>query len=284
MLRRPFSAILLLLAGTLLPADAQVVFRPPVPQPGKSIRVVSVAETQGGKFTRTNLDGQSSGALAITRSRDLVWTIREPEGDGTRRGMLHVKEIATRTVTEIGGRQETAELASTLNGKMLAVSRPPGSEWKLQLDNPIPTKEAQEDLDELKLYLKRAWFPPRAVVVGDSWEFDPSWVKHVLHRDVRQAQVIGTMKLRQLRSSGEGRSAVVDFTISGSGEELRADGTKAAAKLQLKGQVLVNLQTMLEEVLEASGTLEFSIGKAIESTSTTLPIQLRVTMTFVDTP
>lgn len=284
MLHRSFLPILLLLAGTLLPSGAQVIFHPPVPQPGKSIRLTSLSETPGGKYTRTNLDGESSGALTITGSRDLVWTMREPEADGTRRGMLHVKEIATRTVTQIGGKQELGEQTSPLNGRMLALTRPPGGEWKLDPGNAVPTKEILTELEELGFYLKRSWFPPRAVVVGDSWEFDPAWVKYLIHRDVHKAQVIGVMKLRQLRNTGDGRSAMVDFTISGAGEELRADGTKATAKLELKGHVVVNLQTMLEEVLEATGTLESSIGKAIESTTTTLPIQLRVTRSFVDTP
>jgi hypothetical protein len=282
--RPHFLTTLLLLVGTLAPAGAEVVFRPVVPQPGKSIRVVSVAETPGGRFTRTNLDGQTGGALAITGRRDLVWTFREPESDGNRRGILHVKEITTQTVTQAGGKQEVGEQTSPLNGRLLALSKPPGGEWKLEPGNAAPTKEIQAELDELKFYLQRAWFPPRAVVVGDSWEFDPAWVKYLLHRDVRQAQVFGVMKLRQIRNSRDGRSAVVDFTITGSGQELRADGTKATAKLDLKGQVVVNLQTMLEEVLEATGTLESSIGKAIESTTTTLPINLRVTKSFVATP
>jgi hypothetical protein len=133
----------------------------------------------------------------------------------------------------------------------------------------------------MKIYLKRDWFPTRELQLGDSWEFDPAWVKAIIARDLDKAQTIGTMSLRQIRKSADYQTAVVDIAIHCSGGDFRRDGSEVAASVELTGQVVVNLETMLDESLTLKGTITIATDRVSESSKVVLPISLAATKSFV---
>lgn len=270
-----------LLVACAIPVEAGIVFGPVKGKPGESVRLVTFSETPGGTIQRKVGEKASSGTISITRERELVWTFRDPAADGTRRGMVKVPKLTTATRVKIDGKEEKNEDSSPLTGKMFAMSKAPGGEWKFELDGSVPMARVQQEIDELKVYLKRDWFPARSVEVGDSWEFDPAWVKLVIQKDLSSAQTIGTMRLRQVRHMEQRDVAVIDVSIESTGANFKADGSEAAATVDLKGQVTVNLATMLDEQLELQGTVTTRARKAGESTEVKLPVKLRATKSFV---
>ncbi len=267
-------------------ASAGIVFGPVRAQPGESIRLVTHSETPGGTLQRTVAGKPQNGTLSITRDRELIWTFREPMADGTRRGMVKVPKITTRTVTKVNGKEDVATDNSPLTGKMFSMSKPPTGDWKFELDGSVPLTRIQHEIDELTVYLKRDWYPPgREVKVGDSWEFDPAWVKMIIGKDFKNAQTIGTMRVRQVRHAEKRHIAILDVTIASAGAEFRPDGSTTEASVNLKGQVTVNLDTMLDEELLLDGTVTTTSSGNGETSKLNLPLRLTARKSFVrDSP
>lgn len=268
-----------------LPAHAGITFGPIRKQAGESVRLVTHSETTGGTLERT-LDGKTSkGTLSITRDRELVWTFRAPTEDGTLRGMVSVPKLTTSTKTVIAGKEEKTNDPSPLTGKMFAMSKSPAGKWKFELDGSVPFTRVQNEIEELTFYLQREWFPKKELNVGDSWEFDPIWVKKLVEKDLTKAKTIGTMSLRQIRRGEKRQLAIVDVSIRSTGADFQADGSESSASIELSGQITVNLDTMLDESLELKGTLTSASSKPGESIKTKLPIRLTATKSFLkDSP
>ena len=266
-------------------ASAGITFGPVRGQPGESIRLVTHSETTGATIERTAAGKTSKGSISITRDRELVWTFRSPAPDDTRRGMVRVPKITTTSLIQIDGKKEKSTDNSPLTGKMFAMSKSPTGEWKFELDGSIPLTRVQNEIEELTVYLKRDWYPTREVNVGDSWEFDPAWVKMIIEKDLAKAQTIGTMKLRQIRHAETRQMAVIDITIRSTGADFHSDGSQSGASIELTGQVTVNLNTMLDESLELKGTVISSSSKPGESSKIKLPVRLVATKSFIsDSP
>jgi len=284
MMRFHPAVTILALAAFCSTASAGIVFGPVRGKPGQSIRLVTRSETPGGTLQKSIGGKSSAGTILLTRERELVWTFRDPAADGTRRGMVKVTKISTTSKTVIDGRTENLSDASPLVGKMFAMSKSLKGDWKFELDGSVPLVRVQKEIDELKVYLKRDWYPARDLNVGDTWEFDPAWVKMVVQRDFSNAQTIGTMRLRQVRNSFTRRLAVIDISIQSTGAKFQSDGSSGEGTIDLTGQVTVNLDTMLDESLELKGTITTQSSKAGEKTQMKLPVRLVATKTFVRDP
>lgn len=280
-MRLALFSVLLLVASASTSATAGITFGPVRAQPGESVRLLSHSETPGGTVEITNNGKSNKGTIAITRERELVWTFRTPAQDGTKRGMVRVPTISTTTITKITGKNDVTTEPSPLNGKMFSMSKSPSGEWKFELDGSVPSARAQSEIEELTVYLKREWYPTREINLGDSWEFDPAWIKMIVEKDLSQAKTIGTMRLRQIRRAEKRQIAVIDVTIRSTGGDYKADGSETSASIELAGQVVVNLDTMLDESLELKGTINIDTNKSGETRKIKLPINLTVNKSFV---
>jgi hypothetical protein len=195
--------------------------------------------------------------------------------------MVKVSRLSTSSKVKLNGKEEKSNDDSPLTGKMFAMSKTAAGDWKFELDGSVPLTRVQDEIRELTVYLKREWYPAREVKVGDTWEFDPSWVKMIIEKDLSNAKTMGTMWLRQVRRGENRQTAIIDITVRSTGADFQADGSESSASIDLTGQVSVNLDTMLDESLELNGTLVTASSKAGESTKVKLPIKLNVTKTFV---
>lgn len=278
---KPLLVIALPLLVCASAAATEIAFGPVRAQPGESVRLLSSSEVKEGTVEITKEGKTSNGSIRIFRHRDLSWTFRAPEADGTLRGMVSVAKIFTSSSVKIDGKEEKSEDGSPLNGKMFAMSKSPAGDWKFNLDGSIPLLRIQKEIDELTVYLKRQWYPARTVKLGDSWEFDPAWIRMIVEKDLHQAQTIGTMKLRQVRRTAQKDTAIIDVSVRSTGGDFRADGSEAKVQLELTGQVMVDLKSMLDERLELKGTIITSTGKLSDSKKVTLPVNLVVTKSFV---
>ena len=104
----------------------------------------------------------------------------------------------------------------------------------------------------------------------------------LIERDLRNAQTIGTMNLRQIRHTASGDAAVINVSVRSTGGDFRPDGTETSAQVELSGQAVVNLKTMLDESLILKGTVISRTGKAGNTKTVTLPVNLEVTKTLVN--
>ncbi len=274
-------AKLAILALSAAPVSADIIFGPLIAGSGKSVRLVSSSASEGGTIRMEKDGAVNNGTILFNRERDLTWTIREPEADGTLRGMLAVAKIATSTTVTINGTPEKTTDHSPLAGKMVAMSKAPGGDWKFQLDGSVPMHRIDKEITELKLYLNRKWYPQRRVTLGESWEFDPAWIRMLIERDLENAQTIGTMRLRQIRKTAGKDTAVIDVSVRSTGGDFRPDGTATNAQIELNGQIVVNLKTMLDESLELSGTVVTRIDKPGDKKTVTLPLRISVAKTLV---
>jgi hypothetical protein len=274
-------ALPVFLAGALAATGQDVLFGPVRAQPGESVRLVSRSSSEGGTVEWSHGGQTVSGTKTLVRERDLAWTFRAPAADGVRRGMVSVVRMSASSTVTIAGKAEKSDEVSPLSGRMFAVTKAPAGDWEIGLDGSVPLPRVRDEIEELTLYLKRQWFPERRVKVGDSWEFDPAWIRTIMEKDFRSAQTIGTMKLRHIRQSAAKDIAVIDVSVRSTGGDLHADGAGNSRQVELSGQLVVNTRTMLDESLELKGVVVTSSGKPGDSKKVTLPIQLSVTKSFV---
>ncbi len=278
----PSLAAIFALALSAAPASADVTFGPVLAGAGQSVRLVSHATTGGGTI-KLEKDGRASnGTIAYSRDRNLTWTFRETAADGSLRGMVTVAKIATFSTVTIDGKVEKSDETSPLNGKMFAMGKAVRGDWKFELDGSVPMREIDNEISELTLYLQRKWYPQRRVKLGESWEFDPAWIRMLIERDLKNAQTIGTMNLRQIRHSANGNYAILNVSVRSTGGDFRPDGTETSAQIELSGEVAVNLKTMLDESLELKGTVISRTGKPGNLKTVTLPVHLEVIKTLVN--
>jgi len=267
---------------SILPVSAQIRFGPVLAGAGQSVRLVSQTTTQDGTVKLENQGRVSHGKIQHSRERDLTWTFRNPTQDGSLRGMVAVSKINTYSTATLDGKKEDSDESSPLNGKMFAMSKAVNGDWKFELDGSIPLRQIDQEISELSLYLKRQWYPHRTVKIGDSWEFDPAWIRMLIERNLKDAKTIGTMGLRQIHHSANGDSAIISVSVRSTGGDFRPDGTESSAQIDLSGQVVVNLKTMLDESLDLKGTVISRVAKPGETKTVTLPVHLKVTKTLIN--
>ncbi len=265
-------------------AATEITFGPVRAQPGQSIRLVTHSETTGATISNTWEGKTDTGAISIVRDRDLVWTFRDPAADGARRGMVKVNRLTSTEKTDINGESRNVTDNSPLTGKLFAMSKSPVGDWSFQLDGSLPLRQVEEEINELKVYLKRDWYPKHAVKAGDSWEFDPAWIRMLVERDFSNAQTIGTMTLRQVRHTEAFTIAVIEVSIQSTGANFNSDGSSGDGSVSLTGEVIVNLKTMLDESLELKGSISTETQGDGITTKTKLPIHLTAKKSFVRNP
>lgn len=276
-----FTVPIAVFTALISSASAGIIFGPVRGQPGESVRLVTNSQTPGGTIERSIGGRTSRGTISLARERDLAWTFRQPAADGTRRGMVRVSGLTSTSKIKIDGKEEKSDDRSPLVGKMFAMSKAPTGDWKFELDGSIPLTRVRHEIEELTVYLKRDWYPGREVNLGDSWEFDPAWIKLIIEKDLAKAQTIGTMRLRQIRRTEKLQLAVIDITIRSTGADFKADGSESSASIDLSGHVTVNLATMLDEELVLQGTLNTETRRGGDVTRLKLPVRLTANKSFV---
>lgn len=280
--RLPLLSIVFAFGLTAIHSRADIRFGPVLAGAGQSVRLVSHTTTIGGTVQVVKDGRTSTGKIQYSRDRELAWTFRNPAADGSLRGMVTVAKINTYSTTTLDGKTEKSDEISPLNGKMFAMSKPVKGDWKFELDGSVPLREIDHEISELTLYLKRQWFPHRTVKAGESWEFDPAWIRMLIERNLKDAQTIGTMNLAQIIHSADGDSAIIKVSVRSTGTDFRPDGTETDAQVELSGQLVVNLKTMLDESLELKGTVISRNGSPGNTRTVTLPVHLKVTKTLVN--
>jgi hypothetical protein len=274
------------LTVSLSAAAEKVRFPSPQIPPGQALR--SVAESRGNAGTITlRQDGTTTrGSLETFRQRDLVWTVPAAIEGRPRQCSVYVHKLASRATARIQDQEENENLASSLQGTSLRFQQLPSGRWQI-LNPPAPDKSAasRDDLEEILALLHRKWYPDQPVAIGESWPFDPLWLRHVVQKDLQHARTEGRMKLIELRPATDGSQlAVIDATITSRGLEAKPAGREDSIRVDLKGRIIFHLASGIEQSIDLQGrvvTETRTAGGTVRRVD--LPVHLEIRKTLVPT-
>ncbi len=241
---------------------------------GQRVRLTVCSDAKNGTLETRGPDGNSSAKMEVLREREIVWTIMNPAPDGSPRVMIRIPKFVTASTLTVNGVPDVRTKASPLTGKLVEATRKPDGTWTFLSDGSAIGERAKEESEELAAYQNSNWFPDRFVEVGESWEFEPKWIKLVLQRDLRDALVVGTMTLREVRRTMTSQTAVIDMIIRSSGSKTDKSFRETTAIVDLKGRAVINLKTMLYDSLELDGTYRSQVSNGAKRTVLTLPLRM----------
>ena len=113
--------------------------------------------------------------------------------------------------------------------------------------------------------------------LGDTWDIDPGFVRHLIARDFGAAATEATLTLREIRTASEQRTAILDCRVKTKGERKGAD---AGAGIALEGTLEIDLATMLDRRLVLKGSLVTHTASAARKKTVRLPLTIEVTKTL----
>lgn len=273
MMRPPCLAAAAVLALSAA-APAGVQFGPPILQPGERIRLIARTVSNQGTLETRSPDGNTRAAMEYLREREVLWTLQERAPDGSQSVMVRLPRFATVSTLTVNDRPDVRTEISPLTDKLLSATRDKAGKWVFTTDGRVLGPRDREVVEELSAYQDRAWFPEREVQVGESWEFDPKWIKLLIQRDLRDALAVGTMTLREVRRTRSAQTAMVDILIRSSGTQTTASYRETNATVQLRGRAVINLLTMLDESLELEGTIHSETSDGSRRTILDMPVRL----------
>ena len=259
-----------LCAATLpLSAVESVLLKDPDTKLALKIETSTVAK--GGRAETTGAAGQTSQSIDITRER-LIHRTMHPDAIG---GEVSYRIIRDAITTAIDGKPDSK--TGGLQGKTAKALRNGAGNWTFSLTGSAAYGEAANDLEMLGAFENRKWLPGRKVAIGESWNFNPNFIRRILQRDVPNPQVIGIMKLRKVDKAPDGtRQAIIDCYIRGGGKKALTGGAVADAETGLAGSLTVNLDQPGRMRFYLSGRLNTGTTKGGESARAILPLNMSV--------
>ncbi len=273
----PLRGVAFLSLAIAAAAHAGVRFGPPNVAAGQRIRMVARTVSADATVETRSPEANTRAAMDYRREREVVWTLQQPAPDGAPRLMVRIPRFVTVSTLVVNNRPDVRTRISPLTDKLLAATRDKEGKWVFTTDGRVLGPRDEEVVEELAAYQDRAWFPDHEVQVGQSWEFDPRWIKLVVQRDLRDALAVGTMTLREIRRTRTAQTAVLDVAVHSSGTTTTAAYRETSATVDLKGRAVVNLLTMLDESLEIGGVVHSETSDGSRRTIVNLPLQLTVT-------
>ncbi len=236
--------------------------------PGELTRIEIQSHSGKGSLKVEDHEGLHRGQMRV--NWDQMIDRREFVEEGVRK--LNYRVLKDRVVTTVvlDGQEKTQEKESPLVGETVEGMQDSLGQWKFFLDHLSGTEQAKM-LEELETYEARQWFVGGAMRVGDSWEFQPSFIRHMMERDLKGAAVEARMTLAAIEYLGKVPVARLDFTILSKGASAEAD-----ASAFFKGKVYVNLTNMLDYHTEMDGYLHSHVEHAGADTRLKIPLHFIV--------
>jgi hypothetical protein len=186
---------------------------------------------------------------------------------------LRYRVLQDRTVRdlELEGKKDKKTIESPLVGETVTGMQDATGSWRLFLDHSSGAEQAVL-MDELESYEKRRWFIEDAVNVGDSWDFSPSFIKHIMERELKGAKVEAKMTLKKVKQVNTIPVAVLSFYIRSLGVSLESD-----ASISLNGEVEIDLRNMFDYKIAMAGTMTTASTHKGVTTVVKSPIKYLVT-------
>ena len=214
---------------------------------GETVRIT--VRSHSGKGTLQVEDAQGGHAGKVRVDWDQMIDRTEYLEAGVKK--LRYRVLADKVVTSVvlDGKKNVTTTESPLVGETVEGMQDSLGQWRLFLDHLSGTEQTRM-IEELETYESRQWFVAGAVRVGDSWPFQPSFIRHMMERDLKGAQLDASMTLAGIERIDGVPVAKLAFTILSKGAKAEAD-----ASIFLRGTVAVDLRNMLDYHTQMDGYL-----------------------------
>lgn len=267
--RSALCGSILCAASITLSAAESVLLKEP--DPSLALKIVTSTVAKGGQAKTTGTAGQTTQLIDITRER-LIQRTMQPDAIG---GEVSYRILRDAISTSVNGTPSAK--TGDLEGKTAKARKNGAGNWTFSLPAGTAYGEAAGDLEMLGGFENRKWLPGRKVAIGESWNFNPTFIRRALQRDVPNPQVIGIMKLRKIDKAPDGtKQAIIDCFIRGGGEKTQADGSVADAETGLAGTLTVNLDQPGRMSFYLSGRLNTGTTKGGDSARAIIPLNMSV--------
>lgn len=261
------AAISLLALAPLTAADPVLLEDP---DPTLGLRIVTSTVAKGGEAKTTGAGIPVTQKIDITRKRHIERTmLNDALG-----GVVSYRILQDSITTAINGKPERK--TGSLEAKTPKARKNGAGNWTFSLEG-TALGDAAEDLEMLGAFENRKWLPGRKIAIGESWNFNPTFIRRSLQRDIENPQVSGVMKLREVGTAPDGtRQAVIDCFIHGGGSNPLAGGGTVTAETGLVGNLTVNLDQPGRMRLYLNGKLATGVTKPGDSAVVKMPLNLTV--------
>lgn len=264
-----------------LPLPAQSVYRlqPFQQRPGQVLTMRATSDSTGGSMVVQRGDVSQTGVMGVKRERTYERTI----GGSPTTPSLQYRILSDRISTTVGtdGTPRTRIADAALTGLSVLGFRDATRQWRLYLRGRTASNDEAVALAELEAYENRSWFLDSAVKVGAEWVINPGFIRHLTERDVDQAEINATAKLREVSMIDGERTAVIDLTVKTMGsKDNPIAGTSSGLSIALTGTLHVALDTMLDKKLVMTGGFTTVAREGGVSTTVKMPYNATVTKTL----
>ena len=227
------------------------------------------SDASPGVITVRQDDSVKTGSLSIEWLQLLERRVRLHNGVKE----LRYRVLKDRVVSDVdlAGKKDRKAIDSPLVGETVTGMQDANGTWRLFLDQAAGAEQAAL-MDELESYEKRRWFIEDPVNIGDCWDFSPSFIKHIMERDLKGTKVEAKMKLEQVKLVDTVPVAVLSFYIKSVGMNHDSD-----ASISLIGEVEIDLRNMFDYKLSMEGQMTTSSSHNGVTTVVKSPIKYLVT-------
>lgn len=209
---------------------------------GQTMRTIMETVTEKGTIQILNSEQAGSGEMFIQRVR--IFEISK-----TKKGLLYKIQKNDSVASLLWKKEDIpSETKSTLVGRPITALKQ-NDQWILQLAEGNASPEQAEEIKAFEAYANRDWLPQKPVKIGESWTFEPNFISHVIHKDLKNADTVGTLTLLAV----EDGNALISVKIKGGGSDVDEKGSISKAEVDLTGSVLYSLETGLEIALDLKG-------------------------------
>lgn len=265
------KAIVIALVGAVVSVQAKnsYVLSHYEPKPNEVIWVNVHSDASPGVLTVTKGTKVNTGSISIKWNQMLQRSVQLNNGVKKLRYRV-LKDVVVREA-EIAGKKDRKTIESPLVGETVTGMQDAMGTWKMFLDQ-VAGAEQSALIEELESYEKRRWFVEQPVRVGDSWDFNPSFIKHMMERDLKGAKVKAKMKLKEVRQLNGKEVGIVSFSINSIGVTHDSD-----ASITLNGEVEIDLERMFDYKVTMQGNMVTASTHKGVTTVVKSPIKYLVT-------
>lgn len=258
--------------------ESSFLLKPFEGAPGQTVVIQAKSLAKGGKVTIVRGSQTQNGTMSIQRDRTYERTVTEDSNQQLQYKIL-IDQISTSM--DIGEGPVTDSVSGALVGHTAKGVTDSMNRWRFFLQGETANNRQAIELAELESYENRRWFLDGPVKVGETWPIEPSFLRHLIERDLGTSQMEASMTLESVGIINNERTAVLSIRVKTLGQqERRSPDAIAGASVSLQGTLHLALDSMLDRKMTLQGSLSTSSNEGDKITQIVLPVNYTVTKTL----
>jgi hypothetical protein len=270
----------LFLGSALLAPGNPVLLKKHNPAPNEAVVIHVLSDSKNGAMSITTGTQRQEGTISITRKRHFERKLLTTSvGPALQYKMLSDSKT---TIVKLGETPDQETTQGALVGRTIRGFQDDTDQWRLYLSGGSASGQQAADLAEIEAYENRQWFPASPVNIGQTWTFNPAFIRHLTERDLGPAKLEALMSLKAITNVDNDRIAILNFSIRSQNSKESATGKIASGVLaSVDGTMHVSLTTMLDKYLHMTGSLTTVSKNLGQATRVRLPVNYTVTKTVI---